>query len=110
MISYCRIKAQVNKWTIRSIFQLFDIALSNSWMQYVQNMRAQQKRQKEIVKFLEFHLSVASFLLEMTVHQKRHRAKLGAWSNDGKTTQTNQATSAKQFASLFVLLFLLLPT
>lgn len=69
MISYYRIKARVNKWTIRSIFHLFDIALSNSWMQYVQDMRAQQKRQKEIVKFLEFRLSVGEELIAQAQSQ-----------------------------------------
>ncbi|KAL3249454.1 hypothetical protein MRX96_056007 [Rhipicephalus microplus] len=69
MISYYRIKARVNKWTIRSIFHLFDIALSNSWMQYKQDMRAQQKRQKEIVKFLEFRLSVGEELIAQAQSQ-----------------------------------------
>ncbi|KAL3216406.1 hypothetical protein MRX96_033102 [Rhipicephalus microplus] len=69
MISYYRIKARVNKWTIRSIFHLIDIALSNSWMQYVQDMRAQQKRQKEIVKLLEFRLSVGEDLIAQAQSQ-----------------------------------------
>ncbi|KAK8784396.1 hypothetical protein V5799_009238 [Amblyomma americanum] len=47
MISYYRIKARVNKWTIRSIFHLFDIALSNSWVQYTQDMRARQNSRKK---------------------------------------------------------------
>ncbi|KAH7948644.1 hypothetical protein HPB51_028427 [Rhipicephalus microplus] len=69
MISYYRIKARVNKWTIRSIFHLFDIGFSNSWMQYVQDMRAQQKHQKEIVKFLEFRLSVGEELIAQAQSQ-----------------------------------------
>ncbi|KAH8024538.1 hypothetical protein HPB51_025457 [Rhipicephalus microplus] len=69
MISYYKIKARVNKWTIRSIFHLFDTALSNSWMQYVQDMRAQQKRQKEIVEFVEFRLSVSEELIAQAQSQ-----------------------------------------
>ncbi|KAH9374885.1 hypothetical protein HPB48_004162 [Haemaphysalis longicornis] len=64
MISYYRIKARVNKWTIRSMFHLFDIALANSWRQYTEDLRAQQKRTKEIPKFLEFRLEIAETLVE----------------------------------------------
>lgn len=64
MISYYRIKARVNKWTIRSMFHLFDIALGNSWRQYTEDLRAQQKRQKEIPKFLEFRFAIAESLVE----------------------------------------------
>ncbi|KAH7986611.1 hypothetical protein HPB51_026636 [Rhipicephalus microplus] len=64
-----RRKLGVDKWTIRSIFHLFDIALSNSWMQYVQDMRAQQKCQKEIVKFLELCLSVGEELIAQAQSQ-----------------------------------------
>lgn len=64
MISYYRIKARVNKWTIRSIFHLFDMALGNSWRQHSEDLRAQKKRQKEIPKFLEFRLAVAESLVE----------------------------------------------
>ncbi|KAH6932641.1 hypothetical protein HPB50_008225 [Hyalomma asiaticum] len=56
MISYYRIKARVNKWTIRSIFHLVDMALGNSWRQYTEALRVQQKRPKEIPKFLQFCL------------------------------------------------------
>ncbi|KAH8035583.1 hypothetical protein HPB51_007766 [Rhipicephalus microplus] len=38
-------------------------------MQYVQDMRAQQKRQKEIVKFLEFRLSVGEELIAQAQSQ-----------------------------------------
>ncbi|KAH8020311.1 hypothetical protein HPB51_000469 [Rhipicephalus microplus] len=38
-------------------------------MQYVQDMRAHQKRQKEIVKFLEFRLSVGEELIAQAQSQ-----------------------------------------
>ncbi|XP_064475770.1 piggyBac transposable element-derived protein 3-like [Ornithodoros turicata] len=34
VISYYRISSRVNKWTIRTMFHLFDISLSNAWIQY----------------------------------------------------------------------------
>nr|XP_050037660.1 piggyBac transposable element-derived protein 3-like [Dermacentor andersoni] len=59
IISYYRIKARVNKWTIRAIFHLFDIALSNSWVQYTRDMRSLKKQRKEILKYMQFRQSVA---------------------------------------------------
>ncbi|KAL3189599.1 hypothetical protein MRX96_002634 [Rhipicephalus microplus] len=73
MISYYRNKARMKKWTIRSIFHLFVIALSDSWLQYVQDMRVQQKRPKEIVKFLKFRLSVGEELIAQA--QSQNEAK-----------------------------------
>lgn len=63
MISYYRMKARVKKWTVRCIFHLIDIALSNSWILYTQDMRAQQRRQKDVLKSLEFRLSVGEALV-----------------------------------------------
>ncbi|XP_049511408.1 piggyBac transposable element-derived protein 3-like [Dermacentor silvarum] len=60
MISSYRMKARVKKWTIRCFFHLIDMALSNSWLLYTRDMRNQQKRTKDILKF---RLSVAEALI-----------------------------------------------
>lgn len=63
MISYYQMKARVSKWTTRCFFHLMDMALSNSWLQYTRDMRDQQKRPREVLKFLHFRVSVADALV-----------------------------------------------
>ncbi|KAG0420566.1 hypothetical protein HPB47_003424, partial [Ixodes persulcatus] len=63
MISYYRIKARVKKWTIRVIFNMFDMALSNAWILYTKDMKTKQKKQKDVLKFLDFRFSVGEVLV-----------------------------------------------
>ncbi|XP_070381969.1 piggyBac transposable element-derived protein 3-like [Dermacentor albipictus] len=63
MISYYRLRARVKKWTVRCIFHLFDIALSNSWIQYTRHMKAMQKKPTDILKFLDFRSEVGHMLI-----------------------------------------------
>ncbi|XP_077521363.1 uncharacterized protein LOC144132658 [Amblyomma americanum] len=93
MISYYRMKARVNKWAIRTIFHLFDLALSNSWAQYSEDMRTQKKPQKEIMKFLEFRLSVAECLVvEGCKHDGTDSDSDGEWAPPAK--RPNHSTDA----------------
>lgn len=63
MISYYRLKARVKKWTVRCIFHFFDMALSNSWIQYRRDMKAMQRKPKDTLKFLEFRSAVGHALI-----------------------------------------------
>lgn len=63
MLSFYRMKARVKKWTIRCIFHLFDIALCNAWILYMQDMSSLRKQKKDILKFLDFRMSVADVLV-----------------------------------------------
>ncbi|KAL3235424.1 hypothetical protein MRX96_048328, partial [Rhipicephalus microplus] len=63
MLSFYRMKARVKKWTIRCIFHLFDIALCNAWILYMQDMSSLREQKKDILKFLDFRMSVADVLV-----------------------------------------------
>lgn len=63
MISYYRLKARVKKWPIRCIFHLLDMALSNSWIQYMRDMKAMQRKPKDTMKFLDFRSVVGHALI-----------------------------------------------
>ncbi|KAH8033502.1 hypothetical protein HPB51_013361 [Rhipicephalus microplus] len=63
MLSFYRMKARVKKWIIRCIFHLFDIALCNAWILYMQDMSSLRKQKKDILKFLDLWMSVADVLV-----------------------------------------------
>ena len=58
MISYYRTKARTKKWTVRTVFHFFDLAVTNGWIQYRDDRRQFGDRRKEIaqVTFSDFCL------------------------------------------------------
>lgn len=64
MISYYRMSARTKKWTVKTIFHLFDLAIANSWILYRQDRKKLGDKQKDVVKFLEFKLEIADQLLK----------------------------------------------
>ena len=64
MISYYRMGARSKKWTVKTIFHLFDLAIANSWILYRDDRKKLGDRNKCIMKFLEFKIGVAELLLK----------------------------------------------
>lgn len=62
MLSFYRMKARTRKWTVRTIFHFFDLALVNSWILYRQDQKAQKAK---AMQFLDFRISVAESLLSI---------------------------------------------
>lgn len=63
MISYYRIKAKVRKCTIHCMVHLWDLAQTNSWLQYRAPHEERKMKRKDIMQFLEFRLSFGAKLM-----------------------------------------------
>ena len=68
MISYYPLRVRTKKWTVRTIYHFIDLALTNTWIQYRNDVNAanQEKSPNERVKamqFLNFRLYIAKSLL-----------------------------------------------
>ena len=65
MISYYRTRARTKKWTVRTVFHFFDLAVTNAWIQYRDDRRQFGDRRKEIaqVTFSDFCLINGLFIL-----------------------------------------------
>lgn len=66
MISYYRMGARSKKWTVKTIFHLFDVGIANSWILYRDDRKQLGDSNKTIMKFLDFKISVAELLLKDT--------------------------------------------
>lgn len=64
MISYYRMGARSRKWTVKTIFHLFDLGIANSWILYREDRKQLGDSNKTIMKFLDFKLNVAELLLQ----------------------------------------------
>jgi len=57
MISYYRTRARTRKWTVRTVFHFFDLAVVNAWIQYRNDRRQLGDRPKEIAQvFISFYM------------------------------------------------------
>lgn len=59
MIALYRNKARTKRWTVRTIMHMFDLAISNAWLQYRQCMVQSGAHRKEILQYLDFRMAVA---------------------------------------------------
>uniref|UniRef100_A0A8C4QGL5 Si:ch211-255f4.7 n=1 Tax=Eptatretus burgeri TaxID=7764 RepID=A0A8C4QGL5_EPTBU len=63
MISYYRICTRTKKWPVRVFFHFIDMALVNSWFQYVQDCEYFGVVKKNIMDLLDFRLYVGEALV-----------------------------------------------
>lgn len=63
MISYYRMGTRTKKWTVKTIFHLFDLGIANAWILYRDDKKELGDRPKNIMKFLDFKITVAEHLL-----------------------------------------------
>lgn len=64
MISFYRMKARTNKWTVRVLLHFFDLSVTNAWLQYRSDCFFQKKRSRDIMKFLQFRMKLAEEMLQ----------------------------------------------
>lgn len=57
-------KTRTNKWTIRTIFYLIDLAVVNSWILYKQDQIRKKVPAKNIYQLLDFKIQLSNELLE----------------------------------------------
>nr|CAH7749615.1 unnamed protein product [Callosobruchus chinensis] len=59
MISYYRMGARSKKWTVKTIFHPFDLAMANSWIFYRDDRH--KLGDTDIMKFLEFKIGISEY-------------------------------------------------
>ncbi|KAH9638302.1 hypothetical protein HF086_007405 [Spodoptera exigua] len=64
MIAVCPIRARTRKWTIRFIFHMIDIAVSNSWIIYREQRKLQNDALHKIPQLREYKLKLGFKLIE----------------------------------------------
>ena len=64
MISLYRIRARSNKWTVRTIHHLLDLALANAWILYRQDQIARKAKRCDILQYMDFKMLVARRFLD----------------------------------------------
>lgn len=64
MISYCPSRARTKKWTVQAILHIFDLALSNAWLQFREIKQNLQVPAKDIPQFRTFKMEFGRSLIE----------------------------------------------
>lgn len=58
IIAYYRMEYRTNKWTLRTIMHFIDLAVVNSWILYIQDLKRKNTPEKKIPQFLNFRITL----------------------------------------------------
>ncbi|KAE9528797.1 hypothetical protein AGLY_012372 [Aphis glycines] len=63
LVSFYRCFIKSKKWTLRMVSHAFDMAVSNSWLEYVEDAKKLKVPKKEIMDLLNFRMRLAEELI-----------------------------------------------
>lgn len=64
MLAYCPSRTRTKKWTIRCILHLFDMGLTNAWLQFREHKKKQNAPSKLIPQYRTFKMEFGQRLIE----------------------------------------------
>lgn len=76
LVSYYRVHMKSKKWTLRLILHAFDMAVANSWLEYINDSNALKISKNKQYTLLDFKSSLAEeliFVCRPTPTRKRRR-------------------------------------
>lgn len=95
LIALYRTKIRSRKWTLRMIFHAVDMTITNSWLEYKEDMRRQQAPPRKLLDLLHFRMQIGESLIKVESTPSRKRGRPREESSDYLTPKRDCLTEVR---------------